>query len=541
MSVCWWFSTITIVLLHRINYAQPMYPLYAIDSGHDESNLTNNDIQIIASNFTFIQANYSTKTLNAMHKINKHFKPITYINSDATDANELEKTDRFGCAYYIIATLTKSISTNDNTFPVTILSKNSNKSYLKTSTNKNGNYSDSNGYVTFIRIDNELMKITAVTSLNSNNQQTITVIRGFDNTKISSYSSNINIFCPVYNGGGYPHQSESDNNHINYIIDPEQSFGKNRLISHTIQAIQTGNNGSWFDCFSAAPWAAVDICGNPMSNPWSFVENAYFNRSTWRNANQQRLIYVLNETYNKLNYYPIILANNIHMSYWPNEGNAKTFLKQQNNVKYRTYLNGYSMERFAGAETGSGCPYEGDGLILQWNDYNTWLNAIQELMDASQSIMNGGIFPMIAQAGCKSVRLETVPAEERDNFEQYAYVSFLLGIESMNGNSTLGIPSFYQNKNRTLRYAYVHPRYFWNIGNPIESYKYDNITNYRKNGKNSFQRYFENGLIVINPTNFTDYGYMLNGSYYNPVTEEYVTSIDSVGQRGYILLKDKPK
>lgn len=243
-----------------------------------------------------------------------------------------------------------------------------------------------------------------------------------------------------------------------------------------------------------------------------------------------------------MGYYPVITANSVAGSYFPQDGNCREFLQQDQNVPYKTILNGYSLERFAGGEQNNntyhdGCPVEGFGLELVWNNYKTWLNNVKILMDASQR--NLGIMPMAAQAGCKSIRLETVPADERDNFEMFAYTSFLLGVEKMDGNSRLGIPPFYQNENYTLRYAYVHPRYYWNIGNPVQSYNYENVTNYRLNGKNTFLRYFENGLIMVNPTNITDSSIGLNKSYYNPDTQKWIKTIDSVGQRGYILLNNE--
>ena len=531
--------SLSFIVIYIINFVyingQPVYPLYAIDSGKDTSNLTQQDIEIIATNFTFIQSVYSLKTLQSLHSINKDFKPVLYINSDVASQTDLEK-DRFGCSYYQIASLPQSITSSQNTFNVTLFKIGSE---IKPSTNP-GNYSNSNGYVTFIRIKQELMKIVSVEAVDSsNNQQKIRVIRGFDNTKSSSYNININIFHPVYDGWNYPNgEGES---HLNYVLDPTQSFGKIRLINHTLKAIQSGYNGSWFDCFSAFQFNAVDNNGNKLSDTWSFTLNTYFNRSTFALANQERLTYVLNETYKELGYYPIITANNIAGSYWSNRGNVKTFLEQDNKVKYKTNLNGYCLEEFAGQEIinnsyKEGCPVNGIGLILKWNSYKTWLNNVQEIMDASQN--NLGIMPMIAQAGCKSIALEVVPSKERDAFEQFAYCSFLLGIEKMNGNTRLGIPPFYQNKNQTLRYAHVNKRYFYQIGNPIQTWNYINITNYRQNGKNSFQRYFENGLIIVNPTNITDKDFKLNGSYYNPDQQKYITSLDVVGQRGYILLNN---
>ena len=351
------FLLILISTIDNIIDSKTIYPLYGIDSGHDSSNLTLDDINVIANNFKFLQCNYGSSQLESLHKVNIEIAPVWYINSDSVGSSDLEYNDRFGASVYLYGNIKESISSSQTKFTVESLSNNV---HLKAST-ATGDYTKSTQeYVIFIRIGKELMKIVDVTTMNNNKQQTITVVRGFNNSLPTSYSNNANVYHPVYDGGGFPDGSRGG---INYIVDPTQLYGKNRLIQHTLESIQNGYNGSWFDCFSANQYDAVDQCGNRLHATWSFEYNEYWNKSTFSSANQQRLTYVLNETKKALGYYPVITANNVAGAYFPNEGNCKQYLQQSKNITYRTNLNGYSLESFAGREKinntyQDGCPYE---------------------------------------------------------------------------------------------------------------------------------------------------------------------------------------
>lgn len=67
------------------------------------------------------------------------------------------------------------------------------------------------------------------------------------------------------------------------------------------------------------------------------------------------------------------------------------------------------------------------------------------------------------------------------------------------------------------RYAHVSERFFWTIGNPIESYSYLNMDQYIIPNHFSYMRRFEHGVIIINPYyNRTDVNINLNETYFNP-------------------------
>ena len=117
--------------------------------------------------------------------------------------------------------------------------------------------------------------------------------------------------------------------------------------------------------------------------------------------------------------------------------------------------------------------------------------------------------------------------------------SFLLAVEDKdNGNAIFGIPAM-RNINNTGSIAKVNKRFFWKIGNPIESYNYIDVDKYVINGHISYMRQFENGIIIVNPYNITDFNITLNKSYINPENNDIVqNNINLEGYSALMLLKE---
>jgi len=99
----------------------------------------------------------------------------------------------------------------------------------------------------------------------------------------------------------------------------------------------------------------------------------------------------------------------------------------------------------------------------------------------------------------------------------------------------LGIPVFYQKDGK--RFAHLNPQYFWKIGAPKETVLPANLDAYRKQGQELYLRHFENGIVVVNPTNET-HTRTLNNTYTDPRNGLRVKTIEMPPHSGLILLKD---
>jgi hypothetical protein len=502
--------------------AVPYYPLYAIDSGHTD--LQQQDYQIIATNFSYIQGAYTAEQLDQFRQADPKFKPVSYINSATIDALTLERAGRLNASFYRAGNLTEQVLSTDTIIkihPVPDLS------YLKPSTTA-GNFTTKDGYVTFIRLGQEIAKIVDVT----NDGSSLTVVRGFGNTRSVSHNEGDSVFAPVFNSEGFPGGQES----ITYTLDPAQTVAVQRLVNHTLEVVARGYSGSWFDLFSDHLYNAVDMGGKRLNTTWDFSANSYYTRAGLLQVTKDRLDRVWNSVHKTLGYYPVILANNLAACYWAGNRYEHCMQLIERNSSTRP-LDGYCLEQFCGIERNTN-PYQSgcdpSKLSFDWVPAEDWLKHVQIVMVAAQS--NLPAFPMVAQAGCKSVKLEMI-GSLRDKFENFAYASYLLAIEKPSGMTRLGIPAFYQSDEK--RYAYVHPRYTWPIGTPTRTVAPDDIKDYQPHGHMSFLRPFTGGIVVVNPYNQTDGQVKLNGTFYDPVSERMVEVIDSEAQTGYILLKQK--
>ena len=76
------------------------------------------------------------------------------------------------------------------------------------------------------------------------------------------------------------------------------------------------------------------------------------------------------------------------------------------------------------------------------------------------------------------------------------------------------------------------------IGVPEESFHYTDISKYQPHGHPSFVRKFSSGAVVVNPSNLTDTGVPLPGSYYTINSTESVKTIDVEPHTGLLLLEE---
>ena len=314
------------------------------------------------------------------------------------------------------------------------------------------------------------------------------------------------------------------------MLDATQQLAVDVLVNHTVTGVRIGYAGSWFDCFSSRPFQPVDMAGN-SAKMWNFAKNEIFNQSDYIVVQRERLKEVFEQSIKVLGHKPVILANNAFCYF---TGNCKLLLEKSPGF---FPLDGYSIEGFSGHEDTTdpvnGC--DATKLSLRYPAIDEWTRNVEILMNAAQN--NLAAFPMIAQAGCKSVYLEIVGGEKpeiRDKFENFGYGSYLMGIENPDGPTRFGIPAFY--RNGTRRYAYVHPRYSLEIGTPQKSAQ--NVSEYQVAGHSSYLRPFSGGIVVVNPSNQTDSQLDLGGSFYDPVSKKKTSTLVPEAQTGHILVKD---
>jgi hypothetical protein len=508
------------------------YPLYAIVSGNIEP--TEKDLEVLAKNFTLAQASFSPQAIGKLHRINPDFKMVLYFNSTYTSKEEdvprAEKDHRRSLTMFPVAFLKEAIDKRATEF--SLLPPAKGKSVSLKASSVDGSLSSGEAsrpstryYVTWIRIGDELMRI------NSFDPETglIEVTRGFDGSKRSSHAAGTRVFSPVYLGsvndtGAWP-GGPGDN--LRYAFDPANPAGAQWHLPAMKQAINDGYDGFWLDICSASPFNMCDSDGRG-AQPWDFRMGRIYQGDAYCQGQEIKVNTIQNAIRKEFGKWPVVVANNMRpVSFAPGTGGQQQLLISTD-LKPRP-LDGYCMENFAGGFASRAANRVGK-VGPDFHSVDHWRENVQLVMTCSQEKL--AAYPMIANAGSKSLMLEGL-GDVRDRFESFAWASYLLGVEK-DSPTRLGIPAFYIKDGR--RFAHIHERYSWPIGTPVETVAPGSIEEYKIKGRQTYQRHFSNGLVLVNPSDADDKVIALDGKYLDPASGKKVTVVEMKAHTGKILL-----
>lgn len=458
------------------------YPVMALGGDSHNKSIpapTSADIRMLAEGFHYLHGEYDSDQLRLMHQTRAGFSVVRYINSHIARAADIEGTPgrRLSVIYYVTGWLVEGITQAQTELTVLLDAK---YSPLVASTAA-GNVSTSTTFVTFVRMGNELMKITAVKQPGiielgkpNGTKQIVSVERGFDGTVAVEHAKNESVFSPSYKN--FPGQKwrdiveagdgdwqsipalvkdlvenygvealdDADNpeSPITYDIDPGSKYAHEMLSEFTIAAVQMGYNGSWFDCFSEGVLKAADVRGKhlPGFPFWNFANNSVYTKAAFLEAQRKRLQTVYNATRSALGYYPDLLANNVAGFYFDG---GKSFMEAEAGFQP---LKAYDHEAFAGVltpikPTANTCKGPPDEYEVTYRTGDKWVANVQQIMDASQSDLP--LIAMMASAGCQSFPMEGL-GERRTKLERFAYASYLIGAEGPTTRTMFGVPAYYQ-------------------------------------------------------------------------------------------------
>lgn len=512
----------------------PVYPLYAICSGVHEP--TRQDLEVLARNFALAQASFSPSDIRTLHELNPDFKAVKYFNSSYTSSADevprVEQRFRRALTMFRAAVLGQSIDTKITEFALQAPRKNR-PIALKASTlpgslsSAERNRPSTKYYVTWIRIGDELMRIDTFDVTSGR----IKVTRGFDKSQPAAHKAGSPVFSPVYLGstndtGAYPGGPGSN---LRYAFDPANAEAARWCIEKATICIEQGYDGVWLDICSPNPFNMADSDGNHVA-PWDFRTGQDYDRDAYREGQEIKIHAVQTAIYKKFGSWPVVIANNMGSSrtFEPGQGGSKLML-MPTEIKPRP-LDGYSIENFAGSFAARAVDRIGH-KGPRYHSLDTWRSKLMLLAKSAQQKL--AAYPMIANAGSKSKMLEPF-GDIRDRFETFAYASYLLAVEK-DAPTRLGLPAFYEKDGR--RYAYLHPRYSWPIGAPTQTYQPDQIDRYRPKGYLSYVRRFDNGLVIVNPSEKDDRKLNLDKTYLDLEIQKEISSIQMKAHTGKILLR----
>ena len=521
--------------LHAASIPTPVYPLFSITQ--KTTNATTTDLQLVAQCFQFVHGSYTAPQIAKLHNYNPDFVVLKYVNHEQTtsssDVPEAEADHRGELLYFKVAKLKWAIDATTTTFN---LAQTGGAIVLKAST-KAGDLSSSTNssqsYVTWIRAGTEFMRIEAWDS----DASQITVSRGFAATTATTHVANGSVFCPVYQEDNYP---DGPSKQIRYHYDPAYPVRWDLSLQSALQHVADGYDGTWYDLLGCAPFKQADANGASISAWWDFNASANYVKDVYCEYTEAGVNFAQNQFKAQKGRWPILYANNIQSSEYEVGSGGEKLLIMPTAIKPRP-MDGFCIESFAGSIAQS--DYDawaqgGPAKPPSKNALSKWKDNVQELMKSSQAGIR--TCPMICNAGVKVNMYEECAQAEKDDFESWAYATYLMGVEMRDTSCTtpLGVPVF--RLEGSARYAYLHPRYTWPIGEPAETKTYDLIDQYKPAGHSSYLRRFTNGLAIVNPASSADNGIALGRDYLDPETDQTTSTLDMAPHTGKVFLRTPP-
>ncbi|MCX7016007.1 MAG: hypothetical protein NTW86_26200 [Candidatus Sumerlaeota bacterium] len=512
---------------------KPVYPIYAIVSGQVEP--TREDLEVLARNFTLAQSRFTKEEIATLHEINPDFKAVVYINSTYTsgpeDAPLAEGKYRKSLLYFRAATLGQDIDEKADRFALAAVNEDGSialkPSTIPGETSSGPDRPSTKFYVTWIRIGDECMRIEAFDP----GKKEIQVTRGFGGTAAAAHKKGATVLSPVYLGsanstGAYP---GGPGRNLRYGFDPANPDGAQRCVEKALEFMGEGADGLWLDILAADPFNQADANGRRV-RPWDLRTDKAYDSDAFREGQEIKVRTIQNSVHEKLGKWPFLVANNMKAKSYAEGNGGESLLLMPTKVKPRP-LDGYCIEDFVGAVSGR-ATREQEARGPTPVDEEKWRGNVSMLMAAAQSRL--AAYPIITDAGIQSKLIEGL-GPVRDRYEQFAYCTYLMGVEK-DPTTRLGFPAFYQEGER--RFAQVHSRYYWPIGAPAESAKPEELDRYRVKDHLSYSRKFENGVVFANPADKDDQEIQLDQEYTDPETGAKTQSVGLAAHSGKILLRN---
>lgn len=495
---------------------RPERKLYGV--GYHTGPLSVESLEKIASCFSVIEGSFRKEDMNAMRKFNPELKFIKYINGtytnkdDYQEMNLIESEYRDGIEMFLLAGLASDINENGREFNL----KSFNGEIPLYASTVSGESSKNNKlFVSWIRIDNELMRVDGFDPASGY----IKVTRGFAGTKKEKHYSNANIFSPIYIGylgwSGYPGADKETSLRYALSVSNERIYEyKAKILLDNMATL--GYDGAKFDILGSVFYNMCDATGKPVI-PWDFQKNHPYMVYDYFRQQERKIAFIQKYIFDRTGKHPILFGNSLSSQvFYPEDGGSMFFL-MSTDVKPMP-MNGFQMENFVSIVHkntffGMDLWKKKMNMMIHTANHNMGAVALIQFSDLHNTL--GHIRPEVLQ------------------HEKFGYASYLLGVEP-DESTYVGTPVFMELPGTREKIVNLFPQYFYQLGNPLESK--EKIEMYKRPEGEIFQRQFEQGLVLVNPSS-EHYNYIpLNRKYYDPETGLNVESVKMPSHTGKILL-----
>jgi len=479
------------------------------------------ELQVLAANYAGIELPPrllpEREQLAQLKAQNPEFLVLPYLNSSSAPPNWMQglERDRFHTiGLYWEASLTEEIGPADQMLKLKPADP-ARGLRLKASTTREGQSRDGMTFVSFVRLDDELMHVESVDAAAG----TISVSRGTDGTVAARHAANARVFAPVYVGStgewvGTPGKSQRG---VRYAMQIESDQVARLLADNITEFMGRGADGAWLDICSPSFYNLANAFGEQVT-PWDFAANAEFDPRSRKKAQELKLQRIQTYVHEATGAWPALTANNNgNGDYFEDRGGAADFVRPTD-IKPRPIRAVILEAAFS---------YHAKN---EYSKFNAWKANLSTLIHGAQNKLP--VWPWL-----KSYPIALRPAtESEDAMALYDYASVLLGWEF--GSGAAIVTEALADDGQGGRAIYLPRFWYYDLGKPVDRVEYDNIEKLRAAGHRSFVRRWTGGIVLVNPTDQVDEPIELEDGYSDPNTGDPVRRIQLQPHTGSILLRN---
>ena len=227
----------------------------------------------------------------------------------------------------------------------------------------------------------------------------------------------------------------------------------------------------------------------------------------------------------------IIWGNNMLFPNSLNDPRIKMLL--HTDIKPRP-LDGFAQENaYAGYGTSGN-----SGDVFNWTGYEEWKGNLRSIMFMGEQKLSA--VPLSMDGGKDNGTFAKLPIERKHKLFMYNYASYLLAVKVEADNSIytkLGLTPVVDDNGKIS--FNLDPCFTWDIGKPTQTLASADFMQYKLPNRDIWVRRFENGIVVVNPTDRDENQVDLSafGSrFYNPDSRLDVTNTVSLPEHTGMIL-----